>query len=82
MAIDFDVYLVDEITAVGDKRFKEKCQAVFDARRERSSMIMVSHSMSTLRQECERGALLSKGRFQLFDTIDEAIAEYEAGVAA
>jgi capsular polysaccharide transport system ATP-binding protein len=82
MAIDFDVYLVDEITAVGDKRFKEKCAAVFESRRERSSMIMVSHSMAALKKQCKRGALLSKGRFEIFDTIAEAIEAYEAGVAA
>jgi capsular polysaccharide transport system ATP-binding protein len=82
MAIDFDVYLVDEVTAVGDKRFQEKCSAVFEARRERSSIIMVSHSLATLRKQCKRGAVLSKSGFQVFDTIDEAIETYEAGVAA
>lgn len=82
MAIDFDVYLVDEVTAVGDKRFKEKCASVFEARRERSSIIMVSHSMQILRDQCKRGALLSKAGFEVFDDIDDAIAAYEAGVAA
>ena len=82
MAIDFDVYLVDEVTAVGDKRFKEKCASVFEARRERSSIIMVSHSTHILRAQCKRGALLSKAGFQVFDDINDAIAAYEAGVAA
>ncbi len=36
MAIDFDMYLVDEITAVGDKLFRKKCRAAFDERRERA----------------------------------------------
>lgn len=82
MAIDFDVYLVDEITAVGDKRFREKCDEVFEARRERSSMIMISHSTAALQKQCTRGAVLSSGRFEIFDTVDEAIKAYEAGVAA
>ncbi len=80
MAIDFDVYLVDEVTAVGDKRFKEKCAAVFESRQSHSSMIMISHSMHTLRAQCTRGALLTKAGFFMFETIDEAIEKYEAGV--
>ncbi len=82
MAIDFDVYLVDEVSAVGDKRFREKCDEVFEARRERSSMIMISHSMHALKKQCKRGAVLSSGRFVIYETVTEAIQVYEAGVAA
>jgi len=82
MAIDFDVYLVDEVTAVGDKRFRDKCTKVFSDRKEHSSIIMISHSMPTLRAQCTRGALLAKGSFTVFDTIDEAIEKYEEGVAS
>ncbi|MBL4635674.1 MAG: ABC transporter ATP-binding protein [Kofleriaceae bacterium] len=80
MAIDFDVYLVDEVTAVGDKRFREKCAAVFNERQAYSSMIMISHSMPTLRAQCTRGAVLTKSGFSVFDTIDEAISVYEEGL--
>lgn len=55
MAFEFEVYLVDEITAVGDQRFKQKCTQAFKALRGRSSVIMVSHSMDSLRRECDRG---------------------------
>ncbi len=82
MAIDFDVYLVDEVTAVGDKRFRDKCTKVFTDRKEHSSIIMISHSMPTLRAQCTRGALLAKGSFTVFETIDEAIEKYEEGVAS
>lgn len=81
MAIDFDVYLVDEVTAVGDKRFQDKCRAVFEARREHSSIIMISHSMEMLSKQCKRGAVLSKSGFKLYDDINDAIEAYEAGVA-
>jgi capsular polysaccharide transport system ATP-binding protein len=77
MAIDFDVYLVDEVTAVGDKRFKKKCREAFADRSERASLIMVSHSVPTLRQYCNRGAVLHGGRLRLYDSIDEAIDAYE-----
>lgn len=78
MAIDFSVYLVDEVTAVGDSNFKQKCQDAFSARSERSSLVMVSHSPETIKQYCTRCAVLHKGRLLLFDSVDEAYKVYEA----
>ena len=82
MAIDFDAYLVDEITAVGDKPFQDKCREAFTARRERSSIIMVSHQFSTIRQYCQQCALLVDGRLQIFDSVDEAEETYQGRLAA
>jgi capsular polysaccharide transport system ATP-binding protein len=76
MAIDFDCYLVDEILGVGDATFKARCEAVFKAKRASASMILVSHSMSSLRAHCDMGALLSKGRLRLYDKLDDAIDQY------
>src|SRR5688572_18641700 len=53
MAIEFDVYLVDEVTAVGDWRFQEKARRAFAARSDRSSVIIVSHSISTVKSYCK-----------------------------
>ncbi len=78
MAIDFDVYLVDEITAVGDRVFQRKCKAAFDARRERASIIMVSHSVQTLTEYCALGAVLENGRLTVYDSVLEAAECYEA----
>jgi capsular polysaccharide transport system ATP-binding protein len=78
MAIDFQVYLIDEVIAVGDKPFREKCNAVFKARRDRASVIIVSHNMSTIRQFAERCAVLKDGKLTLFDSVDEAAQVYEA----
>ncbi len=50
MAIDFEVYLVDEIMGVGDQGFQKKCKDAFNAKRENSSIIMVSHSMATIKE--------------------------------
>jgi len=82
MTVDFDTYLVDEVTAVGDKRFRKKCQEAFAARRERASLIMVSHSLDTLRGYCNKGALLDRGRLQIFDSVNEAAEAYDAVSAA
>jgi capsular polysaccharide transport system ATP-binding protein len=78
MAIDFDVYLIDEVIAVGDKPFREKCQAVFRARRDHSAVIIVSHNMATIRQFADRCAVLQDGRLSLYDTVDEAADVYQA----
>jgi capsular polysaccharide transport system ATP-binding protein len=77
MAIDFECYLVDEITAVGDVRFQERCRAAFDARRKNADMIMVSHSMQTIKDYCDRGAVLVDGQMILFPNVDGAIATYQ-----
>jgi capsular polysaccharide transport system ATP-binding protein len=78
MAIEFDAYLVDEVTAVGDSTFQEKCRKAFEDRSSRSSVIIVSHSLSTIRDYCQRCAVLKGGKLQCFDSVDEANAVYEA----
>lgn len=76
MAIPFDVYLVDEVAAVGDAAFKEKSNHVFNARMRSSAGIVVSHSMPTLREICQAGAVLEGGRLTYYDDLDEAIARH------
>jgi capsular polysaccharide transport system ATP-binding protein len=78
MAIEFDAYLVDEVTAVGDSRFQQKCRAAFQARSDRSSVIIVSHQMSTVRDYCQGCAVLRHGKLVFFDSVDAAAAFYEA----
>jgi capsular polysaccharide transport system ATP-binding protein len=78
MAVDFDAYLVDEVTAVGDAAFQEKCKRAFAERRGRSSVIMVSHQPATIRAYCERAAVLQRGKLRVFDTVAEAEIAYKA----
>jgi ABC-type polysaccharide/polyol phosphate transport system ATPase subunit len=76
MVIEFDCFLIDEVVAVGDDRFKEKCQhELFEQRRDRA-MIIVSHSHNYIKQHCERIALLRNGNFTFFDDMDEAYDVY------
>lgn len=78
MAIDFEVYLIDEVIAVGDKPFQEKCRSTLAARRDHASVIIVSHNMKTIREFSQRCAVLHGGKLILFDSIDEAAMVYEA----
>jgi capsular polysaccharide transport system ATP-binding protein len=72
MAIEFDVYLVDEVTAVGDQSFQEKCSRVLNERFSVSSVIMISHSVSTLGGYCNWGAVLHDGDLKFYPSIDLA----------
>ncbi len=79
LAIDFDIFLIDEVTAVGDARFQLRCQAAFEARMSSADIIMVSHSLPTIRAYCDLGAVLADGRLRVFRDLDGAI---DAHVAA
>ena len=76
MAIDFDVYLVDEIMGVGDKGFQQKCHDAFDEKRENSSVIIVSHSMETIRDYSDVAILLTGEQLEIHDDVDQAIDLY------
>lgn len=73
LAISFDIYLVDEVTAAGDDRFRQKCEEALHERRQTGSLIMISHDPGTLRTYCSSGAVLYQGKLEFYPTIDEAI---------
>lgn len=73
MGIQFDTYLIDETTAVGDARFNRKSRAVFLERVKNASAIMVSHQVRTVRNFCDAGIVLHKGKLRYFEDLEEAI---------
>jgi capsular polysaccharide transport system ATP-binding protein len=77
LAFDFDVYISDEITSTGDAGFNNKASAAFKALADHASLIMVSHSESTLRQFCSAGIWLHEGRAHWFDEVEEALKNYK-----
>ena len=70
---------MDEIVAVGDARFGEKCRQALAERQERSALLLVSHIPDTVRAYCTTAAILSDGRLTRYDDLDEASAVYQAG---
>jgi capsular polysaccharide transport system ATP-binding protein len=80
LAFDFDVYLSDEATAVGDKSFKAKAQKAFEDKVGKATLIMVSHSEGILKKLCTSGIFLRDGRAYWFDDINEAINEYHRSI--
>lgn len=72
LAISFDCYLVDEVAAAGDVRFRKRCEQELMARRDNGTLIMTSHDPYMLEQYCNRGAVLYSGALVFFDTVAEA----------
>jgi len=76
LAFDFDYILIDETLSVGDGVFKKKATAALKKKIEKSNVLMVSHSMGTLKEMCDVGIILNKGEFTYYENIEDAIAMY------
>ena len=77
MAIDFQVYLIDEITAVGDETFRAKSKKVFGEKLASSRIIMISHSDAAIREYCDCGLFLSRDGVHYYDDLDNLIEDYQ-----
>lgn len=73
LAIDFQCYLVDEITGAGDERFRERYHDALVQRRHSGTLVMVSHAPETLKAFCTSGAVLHNARLTFFSTVGEAL---------
>jgi capsular polysaccharide transport system ATP-binding protein len=78
MAVDFEVYLIDEVTAAGDSHFAKKAKAIFAERRSRSSLIIVSHNLGTIKEYCDHYAVLAAGRLRFYDSLADAAKVYQS----
>jgi capsular polysaccharide transport system ATP-binding protein len=77
LAVDFDIYISDEVTAAGDAAFRSKAAAAFKSLVGRASLIMVSHAEGVLKQFCTAGIWLDAGKAHWFDNIDDALNAYK-----
>jgi len=76
MAIEFDCFLIDEVMAVGDARFHEKCHIELFEKRKDRAMIIVSHVPEQVRTHCNTLYVLDQGHIKRFDNPDEAYEHY------
>lgn len=73
-----DILLIDEVLAVGDTAFQQKCYKYFDElKKEQRTIILVSHDMSAVKQFCDRAVLVSNGEAVFSGKPDEVAAKYE-----
>jgi capsular polysaccharide transport system ATP-binding protein len=77
MAFLFDIYLVDELTSVGDAIFRAKAKEAFENMRNRASLIFVSHNLQTLRESCNSALFLHDGSAEFFPDIEDGILAYQ-----
>lgn len=77
MAIDFEVYLIDETLAVGDRHFRKKCDTVFAEKAKHASLILVSHDMNTIKKYSDKIMLIHNGTAAIYNDVEEAISTYQ-----
>jgi ABC-type sugar transport system ATPase subunit len=74
---DADIMLIDEVLAVGDAAFAQKCMDVFRARREAGrTVVLVTHDMATVQSFCDRAMLLHDGELRYLGDPEEAALRY------
>jgi capsular polysaccharide transport system ATP-binding protein len=78
LAIDFDCYLIDEVIAVGDAAFTQRCEEELFGRRAHKAFIIATHSLDFLRTHCDRAIVIDNGQAKLFDDVGVAIDVYNA----
>jgi ABC-type polysaccharide/polyol phosphate transport system ATPase subunit len=75
--VPFDILLVDEVLAVGDAKFQQKCARTFDEFREAGkTLVLVSHSPTAVREYCDRAILLEDGAVVSIGPADEVVDLY------
>jgi ABC-type polysaccharide/polyol phosphate transport system ATPase subunit len=75
--VDFDILLLDEVLAVGDQAFQEKCMVTFEQlRRHGKTMILVSHALESITEYCDRALLLQRGRVVALGRPDDVVETY------
>ncbi|MEM8687715.1 MAG: ABC transporter ATP-binding protein [Pseudomonadota bacterium] len=77
MGFKFDCYVVDELTAVGDQRFREKSAKFFKDKRDEACFIKVSHNLKELEEECDSALFIMGGKLYYFPNIREGIQSYK-----
>lgn len=77
---DADIYVLDEVLAVGDMAFQQKCFDVFrNYKEQKKTVILVTHAPGSVRDFCDRAVFLKDGVLQIDGSVDEVIKAYEQG---
>jgi len=75
--VEADIYLCDEVLAVGDAAFQKKCLNVFQTLRQKEkTIILVTHDLETVKTFCDRVILLEKGEIRIDGKPEDALGIY------
>ncbi|WP_047049312.1 ABC transporter ATP-binding protein [Vibrio mexicanus] len=77
VAIDFDIYLIDEATSVGDQKFRKKAKQALLDKSKSANVIMVSHDIKEIREFCDSAIILHKGELAYYDNLEQALEVYK-----
>lgn len=76
--VDADILLIDEILAVGDAHFQEKCfNKLKELKKQGKTIVIVSHSTGQIKEFCDRALWLYQGKVRMDGKVDEVLKEYE-----
>jgi capsular polysaccharide transport system ATP-binding protein len=81
MIIEFDCFLIDEVIAVGDDRFRERCRIEMWEKRRDRTMVIVSHDPGFIRTHCDHAKVMHGGKLHSFSSMDESFAYYQANAS-
>jgi len=76
MLVDFDCYLIDEITAVGDATFQHKCDHELFYKKRDSAMIIISHDENVIKEKCDSAILLNNSQGTHYMDVNQAFDVY------
>ena len=75
--VDADILLIDEILAVGDQHFQEKCHnKLMELKKSGKTIVMVSHSLDSVKQLCDRAIWIHDGEIRLDGKCEKVVDEY------
>ena len=75
--VDPDILIIDEVLAVGDAHFQEKCIGVLDRfRQEGRTLLLVSHDLDLVQRFCDRAVYLNHGRVQAYGPTGAVVRQY------
>ncbi len=77
LAIEFDCYLIDEVIAVGDAVFREKCEHELFVSRGDRAFVIASHELQFLVDHCNKALIIESGVVRVFDDVPEAVELYQ-----
>ena len=81
--VDPDILVIDEILAVGDLSFQQKCFKRLERFRESGkTILLVSHTMDSIEEHCDRAVFLDRGKLVFAGAPEEAVALYRNDVAS
>jgi lipopolysaccharide transport system ATP-binding protein len=77
-----EILVVDEVLAVGDSEFQQKCLGKMNeiSKEEGRTILFVSHNIGAVQSLCSTGMLLNKGKLEFYGSINDAINKYNSGL--